>query len=508
MNSVLLVLTLLQVLLLAAFCYFAFFNYLYAVASLFKPTLRRSSESSNEKIAVVVVCRNERHVIQATIAACDQLTYPNRCLIIADDSDDQQMITMLEDIAKKRGCRRVRDHGIKEVNTDSEGNTTEVPVEIWESDTFVYFHRPKNTGFKAGSLSRILTYLHQRGIELMYLLDADWQPQHDALERCLEVLDANPRAAFIQTRRMSMPQELNTFQRRIACIEEGCYHVDLRGRQVLNHPILFTGCCALLNLKAIRSVGGFTPGHLTEDIDLTNRLWTAGWKGIYLNEVVNFGELPFNYHDFRRQHERWITGTARALREHFISLVKTPHLSFIARLAAIRQNAYFTGGFLTACTILLSMITLILIVPNQGSFEAEQYLLLIEKHNFPITCLILYCLLSNFPQLLITTLLRKRSWRDLVNLPMTIWYSWSLLPTYITGNLRGILGIQMDWFKTPKYVRGSVDSLFKWRFEIRPLAFLLVILMSAFYYIEGMALGGMDFFAFLWIPALFLTLRS
>ena len=80
------------------------------------------------------------------------------------------------------------------------------------------------------------------------------------------------RLAFVQTKRVARPGGLNLFQKITAVMEEACYFVDFEGRQNLNHPVLFSGCCALLRLCAIRSVGGFQPGHLTEDLDLSNRL--------------------------------------------------------------------------------------------------------------------------------------------------------------------------------------------------------------------------------------------
>ena len=76
-----------------------------------------------------------------------------------------------------------------------EGQARQEPIEIWESPDFVLFHRPINAGFKGGSLQKVLQYLRHRDIELMYLLDADWRPQPDALERTLEVLEADDEVA-------------------------------------------------------------------------------------------------------------------------------------------------------------------------------------------------------------------------------------------------------------------------------------------------------------------------
>jgi cellulose synthase/poly-beta-1,6-N-acetylglucosamine synthase-like glycosyltransferase len=510
MATVLVTIGCLQLLFLLVFCFFGFFNYLYSLASLFRSRIR-SKPNSQPRVAVVIVCRNEKHVIEATIAASDRLTYRNRCLVVADDSDDPEMIASLRALARRRGCRQVRGACKRESNAERETSGSRpagIPeVEIWKSSNFVLLHRPVNEGFKAGSLKRVQHFLRGEGIDLMYLLDADWAPQSDALERCLDVMEAHPQAAFVQTRRLSRREGLNAFQHAIASIEEGCYLVDLRGRQALGHPILFTGCCALLRLDAIESVGGFTPGHLTEDIDLSSRLWAAGWKGIYLHRVVNYGELPFNYRDFGRQHERWAAGSARSLREHFWSLLRSPHLSLLQKLSAIRQNAYFTSGVFTAGTIVTAMFMVVLLHWRGGDYAVERYAVTVQEHRRLLGAVIAACLCSNFLQPILTAI-RSRSLADLSQLPLTTWYSWSLLPTYVHANLKGLLGIPMNWFKTPKYVRGSPESSVRQHPWPKAPRIALVCLMLCFYFFEGFTTERLDLFAFLWLPAFLLTIRG
>lgn len=249
------------------------------------------TQTSGKKIAVVIVSFNERYVLEDTIRACDELSYPNKLIILADDSSDTELVEKLRSLAISRGCSKVTNHGLYQEITQPNSPPKREPIEIWESPNFVFFHRPLNVGFKGGSLEKVGQYLASRNIEYMYLLDADWHPQKDALERTLEVLEAEERTAFVQTKRISSPNRMTLFQKYVSLIEEACYYVDFVGRQVLGHPILFSGCCTLFRLDAVNKVGGFTPGHLTEDLDLTNRLWLEGWKGVYTGDVINYGEV-------------------------------------------------------------------------------------------------------------------------------------------------------------------------------------------------------------------------
>jgi cellulose synthase/poly-beta-1,6-N-acetylglucosamine synthase-like glycosyltransferase len=351
--------------LLLCFVFFAFFNYLYGFASLKRARIP-TVPNSGSKIAVVIVSYNEKHVLPDTVKFCEALTYPNKLVVLSDDSDDPGIIDNLRQLAFCRGCRRLPS------------NEKQSP-EIWESPGFVYFHRPTNDGFKGGNLQEISGYLRGRGISLIYLLDADWHPQPEALERSLEILEANPRAAFVQTKRITLEQDLGLFQRYVALSEEGCYYVDFEGRQVLKHPTLFSGCCTLLRLDAVESVGGFACGHLTEDLDVTNRLWLAGWKGIYCGDIVNYGEVPYTYNDFRRQQERWSYGTARCLKDYFWAVLRCKHMNWLERLSAIRQNAYFSTSLLTITAIAQGVATVVWLILWAGTYPVEYYLYLVAK---------------------------------------------------------------------------------------------------------------------------------
>lgn len=494
------VLLIIQSFLLGLFLVFAFFNYLYGIASLWKPKIPKI-RLSGKKIAVVIVSFNERHVLADTISACDILSYPNKIIVLADDSTDSQVVISLRKLAISRGCKKVETHPFFQEFKSSNGQLRKEPIEIWESSDFVFFHRPVNAGFKAGSLQKVHQYLENRNIELMYLLDADWHPQKDALERTSEVLEANEDTAFVQTKRISFPKGMNLFQKYVTFVEEGCYYVDFEGRQVLGHPILFSGCCTLFRLDAVSQVGGFTPGHLTEDLDLTNRLWLDGWKGIYLSDVTNYGEVPFAYDHYRRQQERWAAGSARSFRDYIWPIVKTRKLSLIEKISTLRQNAYFTTPLLTVLAILLGMITVLWLIIGWNSYAVEYYLYIIGIFKVPFVILLYLCILSNFVEPLIMILVKKRSYGDLLHLPMTVWYAWSVIPTYVIGNIKGLFGLKLGWFRTPKFLRAHVGHLSSVPSSVRAINLFLCIILLSFYFIEGWVFGWFDEFVLLLIPA-------
>lgn len=496
-----------QSIVLLLFCFFGVFNALYGFASLRRPSIRRTKHSGRQ-IAVVVVSFNEKHVLENTIRACETLTYRNKLIVMADDSTDSDVVESLREVARAGGCRKVTEHGCVQEITGPDGSERLESIEIWEGPGLVLLHRPQNVGFKAGSIRNVEAYLRSRNIELMYLLDADWRPQRDALERCLEVLEADERVAFVQTKRLAVQDGLNRFQRCVAINEEGCYRVDFQGRQVLGHPILFSGCCTLLRMDAVANVGGFTSGHLTEDLDLTDRLWLKGWKGVYLNGVVNHGEVPFTFDHFRRQQERWAAGSARCLRRYFWPIIRCREMSTIQKLSAIRQNSYFATSVLTAFALAIGIGTVLWLTLGWNTYQVEFYLYLAESVRIPFTILVWACVLSNFVEPLVSVLFKKRDYWDILHLPLTLWYAWGVLHTYVMGNAKGFFGRRLDWFRTPKIPRRETIKFSPAPVPIRFVNLITLIVLIALYFTEGWSFAWKDYFALLWVPAFLLAVAK
>ena len=261
----------------------------------------------------------------------------------------------------------------------------------------------------------------------------------------------------------------------------------------------------MFRLDAIAEVGGFTPGHLTEDLDLTNRFWLNGWKGIYLGEVVNYGEVPFTYDHYRRQQERWAAGSARSLREFILPILKTKNLGIIEKLSAIRQNAYFTTTLLTCAAIILGMLTVFWIALFWNSYPVEYYLYIIGLIKTPLIILLYGCILSNFFEPLIMVLFKKRNIKDLLRLPMVVWLAWSVLPTYAIGNLKGLFNINLDWFRTPKFIRNTSCKLSGTPLAVKMISICICFSLGIFYFSQGWLFGWFDEFALLLLPAFILA---
>jgi cellulose synthase/poly-beta-1,6-N-acetylglucosamine synthase-like glycosyltransferase len=483
--------------LLVFFLFFAGYNYAYALGAILPhrrpPT---APPRPGARVAVVIVSFNERTVIADTVRACEQLTYPNRTIVVGDDSNDPETIDLLRSLAVERGCTRVENAVWRGFD-----------IELWESDGFVVFHRNDNAGFKAGNLKTLEGYLLSRKFDYMYLLDSDWRPQKDALERTLETIAVDDTIAYVQTKRLYHWGRGDHFQRCLAINEEACYLVDLPGRQRLNHMILFTGCCTLFDLTALAAVGGFLPGHLTEDIDLSNRFYLAGYRGVYVEDVGNIGEVPPNYKAFRRQQERWAIGSARAFKDYFFPVLGSA-LDPTTKLSLLRQNSYYTVAIGVEVSLAWSLLAVAFtIVGTRLGWPVPKPDALLEPIGAVLAPVLMIALFSNVLPLIVSTI-KKREYGSLLYIPFACWIALSVVHTYAVANVKGFRNVAQTWFVTPKTNRQKSTAKVRTARAMRVANLATVILLCVTYVgaaektTEHAALALVGVYALLWMPSM------
>ena len=68
------------------------------------------------------------------------------------------------------------------------------------------------------------------------------------------------------------------------------------------------------NLASQQS-GGWQHDTLTEDLDLSYRAQLAGWKFVFLTDVVTPAELPVDMNGFKSQQHRWTKGSIQTCKK-------------------------------------------------------------------------------------------------------------------------------------------------------------------------------------------------
>jgi cellulose synthase/poly-beta-1,6-N-acetylglucosamine synthase-like glycosyltransferase len=227
---------------------------------------------------------NERHVVERLLNAVAALDYPRQKLLVQvlDDSTDETV-----DIAAAL-------------------------VESLAADglNIQHIRRENRAGYKAGAMAYGLTLTDS---ELVVVLDADFVPAPDFLCRTVPYLAADPGLGMVQTRwgHLNPFSNLLTLGQTLAL--DGHFVVEQTARSRAGWLMSFNGSGGVWRAQCIRDAGGWRDLTLTEDLDLSYRAQLAGWRFLYLPDVVVPGELPPQIAAYKQQQARWAKGSTQTL---------------------------------------------------------------------------------------------------------------------------------------------------------------------------------------------------
>ena len=222
---------------------------------------------------------NERYVVDRLLEAVAQLDYPRDRLEIQvlDDSTDDTAALVADRLARFRA----RGYRVS------------------------HLQRTHRHGFKAGALARGLSCAQG---EFIALFDADFVPPPDFLQRTIHHF-TDPSVGMVQTRWGHLNRDESWLTRAQALMLDGHFLIEQVARSRAGCFFNFNGSAGVWRKQAVVEAGGWTPDTLTEDLDLSYRAQLAGWRFVYVPEVVVPGELPVLMSSLKAQHHRWTKGS-------------------------------------------------------------------------------------------------------------------------------------------------------------------------------------------------------
>ncbi len=210
-------------------------------------------------------------IIRKTVLGCTNIKYPHKTYIL-DDGNRPELATK----AAEWGCG--------------------------------YITRKERLHAKAGNLNNAL---RQTDGEFVAIFDTDCVPQPDFLDKTIGYF-RNPKLAFVQTPHNyynvdSFQFRVNTKKEKFWIEQNLFYRLIMPGRDYWDSTF-FAGTAAIFRKKALRDVGGFATGSITEDFHTTINLYSHGWKGIYHNEVLSNELAAKDIKNYHVQQLRWAEG--------------------------------------------------------------------------------------------------------------------------------------------------------------------------------------------------------
>lgn len=258
---------------------------------------------------------NEAAALPGLLACLERLDYPADALIIV----------LVDDGSTDEGGRIAREWAAGVANRH-------------------YFPLPGNVG-KAAALNAALARFPQGALAAVY--DADERPSPDVLSWLLPYF-ADERVGAVNGRR-AVNNPLASPIASHAAIENAVHQlVTMPAKERLNLAPALLGSNCVYRRAALAEVGGFLPGALLEDSDLTLKLARAGWRVHFAPEAVSCHAAPETLAGYWRQHTRWMAGFGAVTRQQAAVTLCARHLPWRLRLELLA----FSLGYLDRAALL------------------------------------------------------------------------------------------------------------------------------------------------------------
>jgi glycosyltransferase involved in cell wall biosynthesis len=371
-------------------------------------------------VSVHVAAYNEKRVLERLLTSLAHLEYPEYEVIVVDDSTDES-VAILE---RWKGAQR-----------------------------FKLIHRTSRQGFKGGALNVALAATDPRAAYVV-VFDADSMPFPDSIDRFLpyfyEVEGPNGYGEDGPPRRRDEIAAVQSYQWHVLNKSEswlteavraeyaGSYMVERPFQDAIGSLKMIAGTAYMIRAEILREVGWGT--SLTEDWELTLKLYARGYKVAYTPWAETPAECVATFSRLARQRMRWAEGHTHNVRKWFWPIMLSPFVSPLEKL----EFAYDASYYLQAA---------LFVVGSVSWFLAE---VVFQAHVPGWTAVLGWSLLfSNIFALPLMNLgglvLEEAPARDLQGVLGALVLSFALVPFQGWAALKGLISRnEGPWFRTPK----------------------------------------------------------
>lgn len=227
-------------------------------------------------VSILIPAYNEEKTIAATIEAALAQRYPRnrREIIVIDDGSTDQTATI--------AARYTRVYPT-EVFLISKPNGGK--------------HTALNEGLKRARGTYIVT------------LDADSQPEPDALAHLVQAMEAHPNAGAATP--LMVVRSPETLMQHMQSAEYLISAALRRAYALLEAQYVTPGPFSIFRRSALRKVGPYRSAHNTEDLEMALRLQKHGWRILNIPQARVMTATPRTFPALLRQRVRWSYGFLR-----------------------------------------------------------------------------------------------------------------------------------------------------------------------------------------------------
>ena len=384
-------------------------------------------------VSVHVAAYNEKRVIERLLTALDQLDYPEYEVVVVDDSTDESVQIL----------------------------------QRWQANhRFKILHRTSREGYKGGALREALKVTDPR-TEYIVVFDADSVPFPDSIDRLLPLFyrvsdgtaSRRMEAAF---GRVEPPSEPGQIKKRaeVAAVQSYQWHVlnkseswlteavraEYAGSYMVERPFqdavgalkMIAGTAYMIRADVLREVGWGT--SITEDWELTLKLYARGYKVVYTPWAETPAECVSTFSRLARQRMRWAEGHTHNVRKWFVPIMRSPFVSPLEKLEFLFDTTYYLQAGLFIVGSVSWLISEVVFHAHVPGWTALLGWSLLFSNIFALP-------LMNLGGLI----LEDAPLRDVQGVFGALVLSFALVPFQGWAALKGLISKdEGPWFRTPK----------------------------------------------------------
>ena len=366
-------------------------------------------------VSVHVAAYNEKRVIERLLTSLDQLEYPAYEVVLVDDSTDESVQLLQRWVGRPK---------------------------------FKILHRNSRQGFKGGALSEALKVMDPR-TEYVVVFDADSMPFPDSIERFLPYFyekdgaDGAPRRrdeiAAVQSYQWHVLNKSESWLTEAVRAEyAGSYMVERPFQDAVGALKMVAGTAYMIRADILRQVGWGT--SLTEDWELTLKLYARGYKVAYTPWAETPAECVATFSRLARQRMRWAEGHTHNVRNWFWPIMLSPSVSPIEKLEFAFDATYYLQAALFVLGSVSWLISDVFFHTHVPGWTAVLGWSLLFSNIFALP-------LMNLGGLI----LEEAPGRDLQGVLGALVLSFALVPFQGWAALKGLIRKEEGpWFRTPK----------------------------------------------------------
>ena len=301
---------------------FTFFGYIYYQRSYRE---KRGLDSSDQDrlypVSILIPAHNEALVIEATLRSILTLNYPEN---------------LIEIIV---------------INDGSTDETANIVKKLSEQDSRIRLFNVPYEESAQGKSHALNLGLRKASHDLIAVYDADNTPESDSLKYLVRTLSRNEKLAssFGKFRTRNRKSSLLT---RFINLETLSFQFMIQaGRYLISRIAILPGTNLVIRRHILEEVGSWDEDALTEDTELSIRLYEKGYEIKFVPYAVTWEEEPEKWLTWIRQRTRWVRGNFYVLRKYLV-----PSLKFKKRSLTVELFSLFLLYYLFLAAILLSHI--------------------------------------------------------------------------------------------------------------------------------------------------------